>query len=235
MNAAPSRPIRVFLIDDHASVLWGLERLIQSGRPALEPVGTATDCDKALALLDDAAPDVIVLDMDLGNASGIDAIPRLLARSSAKILILTGLRDTTMHDKAVLAGARGVVEKEASAETILFAIAKVHEGQIWLDRAATGRIFAEMSRQGAPRPPDPEEQKIASLTEREREIVAHTAMHAGATAKDIAQALHISDNTLRNHLTSIYSKLGVANRLELFAYAHQHGLDKPAHTAKSGT
>lgn len=227
MNAPSTHPIRVFLIDDHASVLWGLERLVQSGRPALEPVGTATSCDKALALLDEARPDVIVLDMDLGNETGLDAIPRLLARSQAKILILTGLRDTSVHEKAVLAGARGVVEKEAPAETILFAIAKVHEGQIWLDRAATGRVFEALARQGAPRPPDPEQVKIGSLTEREREVVAHTAANAGAAAKDIAQALHISDNTLRNHLTSIYSKLGVSNRLELFAYAHRHGLDKP--------
>lgn len=226
MTASSARPIRVFLVDDHASVLWGLERLIQSGRPALEPVGTATSCDQALVMLDDAAPDVIVLDMDLGSESGLDAIPKLLARSPAKILILTGLRDPAVHDKAVLAGARGVVEKEASAETILFAITKVHEGQIWLDRAATGRVFEALARQGAPRAPDPEQLKIASLTEREREVVAHTALHAGATAREIAQALHISDNTLRNHLTSIYSKLGVANRLELFAYAHRHGLDK---------
>ncbi|HEY0846575.1 MAG TPA: response regulator transcription factor [Noviherbaspirillum sp.] len=227
MNAPPASPIRVFLIDDHASVLWGLERLVQSGQPAMAPVGTATSCEQALAMLEKARPDVIVLDMDLGGESGLDAIPKLLATSPARILILTGLRDTTMHDKAVLAGARGVVEKGATAETILFAIAKVHEGQIWLDRAATGRVFEALARQGAPRPPDPDQLRIASLTEREREVVVHTAMHAGATAKDIAQALHISDNTLRNHLTSIYSKLGVANRLELFAYAHRHGLDKP--------
>lgn len=226
MNASLARPIRVFLIDDHASVLWGLERLIQSGRPQLEPVGSATGLGKALDALDAAAPDVILLDMDLGRESGLDAIPLLLARSSAKILILTGMRDKSMQDKAVVAGARGVVEKEAPAETILLAIAKVHEGQIWLDRAATGRIFAALSQQGAPRPPDPEQQKIATLTEREREIVALTAGNAGASAKDVARTLHISDNTLRNHLSSIYGKLGLANRLELFAYAHRHGLDK---------
>jgi two-component system, NarL family, nitrate/nitrite response regulator NarL len=226
MKALQTKPIRVFLIDDHASVLWGLERLIQSGKPTMEAVGSASSCDRALELIDAAEPDVIVLDMDLGRESGLDGIPRLLARSPAKILVLTGLRDKTVHDKAVMAGASGVVEKEASAETILLAIAKVHEGQIWLDRAATGRIFAAMSRPDATRAPDPEQQKIAMLTDREREIVAHTANHAGATAKDIALALHISDSTLRNHLTSVYSKLGVANRLELFAYAHRHGLDR---------
>jgi two-component system, NarL family, nitrate/nitrite response regulator NarL len=228
MKSLQTKPIRVFLIDDHASVLWGLERLIQSGKPTMEAVGSASSCDRALELLDEAAPDVIMLDMDLGHESGLDGIPKLLARSEAKILILTGLRDKTAHDKAVLAGARGVVEKEASAETILLAITKVHEGQIWLDRAATGRIFAALSRPETARAPDPDQQKIAALTDREREVVAHTATNAGATAKDIAQALHISDSTLRNHLTSIYSKLGVANRLELFAYAHRHGLDKLA-------
>lgn len=226
MNNSPDQPIRVFLIDDHASVLWGLERLIQSGRPAMEAVGTASSCAKALESLDQAAPDVIVLDMDLGSESGLDAIPALLARSTAKILVLTGVRDQTIRDNAILAGARGVVEKEASAETILLAITRVHEGQIWLDRAATGRIFSALAQQGAARPVDPEQQKIAALTEREREIVAITASNAGASAKDVAVALHISENTLRNHLTSIYSKLGVATRLELFAYAHRHGLEK---------
>ena len=197
MNANLASPIRVFLIDDHASVLWGLERLIQSGKPAMEAVGTAPNCAKALEMLDQAAPDVIVLDMDLGRESGLDAIPALIARSNAKILILTGVRDKAMHDQAVLAGARGVVEKEAPAETILLAITKVHEGQIWLDRAATGRIFAALAQQGTPRAPDPEQQKIATLTEREREIVAITASNAGASARDIAVSMHISENTLR--------------------------------------
>lgn len=226
-----AKPIRVFLVDDHASILWGLERLIQSGRPAMEPVGSATGCEQALERIAQAEPDIILLDIDLGRESGLDAIPRLLKASPAKILILTGLRDKAAHDKAVLAGARGVIEKEASADTILLAIAKVHEGQIWLDRAATGRIFSSLAQQHTERALDPEQQKISSLTEREREIVVRTVVNAGAAAKEIATSLHISDNTLRNHLTSIYSKLGVANRLELFAYAHRHGLDKMPGTA----
>ena len=226
MTARDTTPIRVFLIDDHRSILWGLERLIHSATPAMEVVGSTTSWAEALMLLHQAAPDVILLDMDLGKESGLDAIPQLMARSPAKILILTGLRDKSMHDRAVLAGARGVVEKEASAETILAAIAKVHEGQLWLDRAATGRVFVEFSRQGAAQAADPEQKKIAALTEREREIVAILVAHAGATARVIAEKLHISENTLRNHLTSIYDKLDVANRLELFAYAQEHGLDK---------
>ncbi|OGA67903.1 MAG: hypothetical protein A3G81_29870 [Betaproteobacteria bacterium RIFCSPLOWO2_12_FULL_65_14] len=227
-SAAGSAPIRVFLIDDHRTVLWGLERLIESAGSRMKVVGSAARCADALKRLEGASPDVIVLDLDLGDESGLDAIAPLIAKSRAKVLVLTGLRETSMHDKAVLAGARGVVQKEASAETILTAIEKVHEGQLWLDRTAAGRIFVEFSRRGAPLPPDAEQVKIASLTERERQIVAMTATHAGATARAIAEKLHIAENTLRNHLTTIYDKLGVANRLELFAYAHRHGLTKLA-------
>ena len=226
MAAINSAPIRVFLIDDHRSILWGLERLIESGKPAMQVVGTATNCADALKLIDKAAPDLILLDIGLGTENGVEEIPTLLARSHAKILVLTGLRDESLHDKAVLAGASGVVEKEAPAETILAAIQKVHEGQLWLDRVATGRIFLEFARENAAQAVDPERAKIASLTDREREIVAIAATHAGFNAKAIAELLFISEHTLRNHLTSIYDKLQVANRLELFAYVHKHGLTK---------
>jgi two-component system nitrate/nitrite response regulator NarL len=220
--------IKVFLIDDHRSILWGLERLIESGKPPMKVVGTATNQMDALEALGRASPDVILLDIDLGKENGLDAIPKLIeAAANAKVLILTGLRDKAVHDKAVLAGARGVVEKEAPAQTILNAISKVHEGELWLDRTAAGRIFVEFSRQGvAAKTRDPEQEKIASLTEREREIVAGIASNPGATARTIAETLHISEHTLRNHLTSIYDKLDVANRLELFAYAHKHNLTK---------
>jgi DNA-binding NarL/FixJ family response regulator len=228
MNEERPARIRVLLIDDHRSILWGLERLIESGKPAMEVVGTATNCSDALKLIDKVSPNLILLDIGLGDQNGIDEIPNLIARSKAKILVLTGVRDESLHDKAVLAGASGVVEKEAPAEIILDAIQKVHEGQLWLDRVATGRIFLELSRENASQSTDPERAKIQSLTEREREIVAVTASHAGANAKSIAEMLYISEHTLRNHLTSIYDKLRVANRLELFAYAHKHGLTKRA-------
>lgn len=227
MTAPNSSPIRVFLIDDHRSILWGLQRLIESGRPAMELVGCAENCAEAYKVLEQASPNVILLDIDLGKENGIDEIAKLIARSRAKILMLTGVRDKSAHDKAVLAGASGVVEKEAPAETILTAIKKVHEGQIWLDREATGRIFVEFSRDGGAQAVDPKRAKIESLTQRERKIIAVTANNAGANAKTIAQALYISEHTLRNHLTSIYSKLEVSNRLELFAYAHKYGLTEP--------
>ena len=224
-------PIRVLLVDDHRTILWGLEKLIESGKPSMQVVGSATSSSEALKAIEKTSPDVILLDLDLGDENGLDAIPGLIAASNAKVLVLTGLRDETVHHRAVLAGARGVIEKETRAESILMAIAKVHEGEIWLDRAATGKLLVEISRKSASRSAtDPVQEKIATLTVREREIIGLAAANAGATAKSIAEMLHISEHTLRNHLTSIYEKLGVANRLELFAFAHQHKLQPKPRT-----
>ncbi len=216
-------PIRVLLVDDHRSILWGLERLIESEKPRMEVVGKAANRAEALVLAAETRPDVVLLDLDLGAESGLDIIPELIARSKAKVLVLTGLRDTAVRDAAVLAGARGVVGKEAAPEDILRGIVKVHQGEIWLDREATGRIFVEFSRNGASEEADPERQKIASLTARECRIVSTIVGDPGATANTVAERLHISEHTLRNHLTSIYDKLGVANRLGLYVYANKHG------------
>jgi DNA-binding NarL/FixJ family response regulator len=228
MSSENGKPIRVYLIDDHRTILWGLEKLIESGKPAMRVAGSATSYTEALKTEEALAADVIVLDLDLGQENGLDAIPKLMSTSKAKILVLTASRDEALHQKAVLAGARGIVAKEARAETILAAIAKVHEGEIWLDRAATGRLLVAVSRKHALRDADdPEQKKISQLTAREREIIALAAANAGATARAIAEKLHISEHTLRNHLTSIYEKLGVANRLELYAYAQEQKLAKP--------
>jgi len=226
MIQAQTQPIRVMLVDDHRSVLWGLERLIEGERPRMQVVGTATSQRDALTALPQTSPDVILLDLDLGGESGINAIPDFLAKSKARVLILTGVRDPAKHDSAVLAGACGVVTKEDTAETILKAIEKAYHGELWLDRAATGRIFVELSRRNSTDKKDPHQQKISALTARERQIVIEMASDAGATTRSVAEKMCISEHTLRNHLTSIYDKLGVSSRLELWAYANKHGLTK---------
>jgi two-component system, NarL family, nitrate/nitrite response regulator NarL len=218
--------IRILLLDDHRSVLWGLEKLIEGEHPRMQVVGKATTSAEALKLLDEVQPDIILLDLDLGGENGSNAIQALMAKSKAKVLVLTGSRDIAVHDAAVLAGAMGVVEKGEAAETILKAIQKVHEGEIWLDRSATGRIFLELSRSKAAEAQNPEQRKIASLTPRERQIVAEIGSDAAAGSKVIAERLHISEHTLRNHIASIYEKLEVSSRLELFAYAGKHGISR---------
>lgn len=218
----PDGPIKILLLDDHRSVLWGLEKLIEGEHPRMQVIGKATSSAEALRLLDDVKPDIILLDLDLGGENGSSSIQALLAKSRARVLVLTGSRDIAVHDAAVLAGAMGVVEKGESAETILKAIRKVYDGEIWLDRTATGRIFLELSRNKASEALNPEQKKIASLTPRERQIVAEIGSDAAAGSKQIAERLHISEHTLRNHIASIYEKLDVSSRLELFAYAGKH-------------
>lgn len=218
--------IRILLLDDHRSVLWGLEKLIEGEHPRMQVVGKATTSAEALKLLDEVQPDIILLDLDLGGENGSNAIQSLMAKSKAKVLVLTGSRDIAVHDAAVLAGAMGVVEKGEAAETILKAIRKVYEGEIWLDRSATGRIFLELSRSKAAEAQNPEQRKIASLTPRERQIVVEIGSDAAAGSKVIAERLHISEHTLRNHIASIYEKLEVSSRLELFAYAGKHGITR---------
>jgi DNA-binding NarL/FixJ family response regulator len=223
-----TKTIRVLLIDDHRSVLWGLEKLIDSQKPKMEVVGKFTSFAEASSQLGKLSPDVVLLDLDLGGEQGIDIIPQLAPRTPAKILVLTGSRDATLHDNCVIAGAKGVLEKENSAETILTAIERVHEGQLWMDQARMGRIILELSRKKSAEDNDPERKKIGSLTPRERKIVVAVTAHAGTTGSDIAKQLFISESTLRNHLSSIYAKLELTNRLELWDYAHQHGLNKEA-------
>jgi DNA-binding NarL/FixJ family response regulator len=219
-------PIRILLVDDHRSVLWGLEKLIEGENPRMEVAGKATTSVEALLLLDSTRADIILLDIDLGGENGIHAIPALISKSSSKVLVLTGSRDSAVHDSAVLAGAMGVVEKGEPADIILKAIQKVHEGQVWLNRTATGRVFQEMSRSKVAGTLDPEQRKIATLTPRERQIVAEIGSDAAASSRVIAERLRISEHTLRNHIASIYEKLQMSSRLELFAYAGKHGIAK---------
>jgi two-component system nitrate/nitrite response regulator NarL len=220
----PPATIRVLLVDDHRSVLWGLQRLVDGESPRMKVVATAHDAKEAMRHLAVHPVDVILLDLDLGGKSGVEAIPQFLASSPARVLILTGVRDPAIHDKAVLAGACGVVNKEDAAETILKAIEKAYRGELWLDRTATGRIFVELSKRNAAPAEDPQSARISSLTTRERQIVDEMASDASVTTRMVAQKLCISEHTLRNHLTSIYEKLGVSSRLELWAYAGKHGL-----------
>jgi len=222
MASESSPSIRVFLITSQLCVLWGLERLIETQQPAMQVAGTAQSCAEAFDRISNATPDLIVLDVDSGDEDGLAAIAELKAKSRAKILVWTGSRRESLHDDAVLVGANGVVRKESPAETIVSAISKVHSGELWLDRATIGRIFGELSKLRSQPEGGPDQVKIAKLTARERQIVAFAAEHPGMNGKKLAQMLNVSQHTLRNHLTSIYEKLGVPGRVAMYAFAQKH-------------
>lgn len=225
MSEPIKNPIRILLVDDHQSFLWGLVKLIESDGPGMKVIGTASDMPEALVIAEREQPDVILLDIDLHGVSSLESMSVLLKIAKSSVLILTGLRDTEIRDRAMLSGARGVVQKEESADVILKAIKCVNRGEIWLDRISTGRIFTKLLNplNGED---SPEAAKIGSLTPREREIIDVIITHGRSTNKEIAGHLNMSEHTLRNHLSSIYSKLEVENRLELAMYALKHGLGK---------
>jgi two-component system, NarL family, nitrate/nitrite response regulator NarL len=220
-----SRPVQVHLVA-LPLVCWGLERLVQTGHPRLEVSGMAATLAESLPLLQRHPADVVVIDLD--GEDVCESLVELHAQTHAKVLVLTGSPDLALLDRAVLAGVRGIVKKRESPSTLLKAIEKVHDGELWIDRGATSRIFMEMARQKVSERNDPEKSKIATLTMRERQTIIALASDASAPGKVIAERLCISEHTLRNHLTSIYSKLGLSNRLDLYAYASKHSLNKAA-------
>ena len=231
-----ARPIRVFVAEDHQITLWGLHQLIEASKPRMEMVGCASTLDELLR--HDGLPqaDLLLLDLDLGGQDAAAAMDALRQRGHAQVLVLTGADDAALHRSAVMRGARGVVHKSAPAATILRAIECVSEGEVWLHRTLMGEVLGLLT-DGGPRPAaprDPQAERIASLTPRERDIVGTLLRQAGAKLLAVADALHMSEHTLRNHLTAIYAKLGVRGRLELHVYATAHGLDREPARAAGG-
>ena len=216
-----SAPIRILIVDDHLVVRAGLHMLIEN-HPGMTVVAMASNRAEALDLGSSAAPNLILLDLDLGGENAIEFITQLRETApNARILVLTGVRDTDAHRQAVQLGAMGIVLKEHAPDVLIKAIEKVHAGEIWLDRPTMGRMLREMSARDE-KVVDPEVAKIESLTQRERDVVALIA--EGLKNKQIAQRLFISETTVTHHLSSIYSKLGVSDRLELVIYAFAHKL-----------
>src|SRR5215510_1744276 len=215
-------PIRILLIDDHPMVRSGLRILIEN-QPGMKVVGEAGTRIEALTEAASQQPNLILLDLDLGVDNGADFIPELLATvQHARVLVLTGVLDPDAHRRAVCAGALGVMLKDKAVDVLIKAIERVHAGEVWLDRGMTASVLQEMSRPKDAKDDDPQSNKIAQLTQREREIIPLVGL--GLKNKQIADRLFISEATVRNHLTSILSKLELSDRFELALFAYNHGL-----------
>jgi len=216
-----TKNIRILLIDNQTIVRAAIRMLIES-RPGLKVVGEGADRTESLAVATSEQPDIILF--ALNEASDLDFLPELLTiAKQARVVILTGLSDSKVHQRAVRLGATGVVLKDMPAEDVIKAIEKVHSGEVWLNRSMTASVLAGLVRGNGEI--DLEAAKIATLTKREREI--STLIGEGLKNKQIAARLFISDATVRHHLTSIFDKLGVSDRLELIIYVYRHGLGKP--------
>jgi two-component system, NarL family, nitrate/nitrite response regulator NarL len=222
MPSVNVKAIRILIVDDHTIIRAALRMLLDS-QPGVTVVGEGSGPEDALDAAVREQPDVVLLDLDLGGASGLDLLPQLHAAApGTRVVVLTGLRDVEMHRRAVRLGAVGLVHKEESAGRLLEAIAKVYAGEVWLDSLLIASVLGEMTRSRASQPVDPEEVKIKALTARERQIIKLVGQ--GMKNHAIATQLCISEATVRHHLTSIFGKLEVGDRLELAIYAYRHGL-----------
>jgi len=222
MEAAPQR-IRILIVDDQLVVREGLRLLIEN-HPGIKIAAMASNAAEALELVGRDTFDLIILNLELGGSNALSFLPKLNETGKrTNVLALTGVRDSAIHQKAVQLGARGVVLKEDAADSLIKAIEKVYLGEIWLDRLSLGELLRQLTSPESDAQ-DPQRKKISSLTDREREVI--TLIAQGLKNKQIANRLFISHTTVTHHLSSIYSKLGVSDRLELVVYAFANKLAK---------
>ena len=215
------RPITIMIIDDHVVIRSGLRMLIEHDQ-RMQVVAQAGNRIEALERAAGTRPDVIILDLVLGEEDGLSFLPELCQASpNSRVLVLTGVQSLDAHRRAIRRGALGIVLKEHAAEQLLKAIMKVYEGEVWIERSMMGSMIQELNK---PTQVDPEVTKIKSLTDREREVIA--LVGEGLKNKQVGERLFISETTVTHHLSSVFDKLDVSDRLELIIYAFRHGLAK---------
>lgn len=210
--------IHVMLVHASRVIRTAIGNLIdlQQGFRVVAAVGNVQE---AIDCLKQTSPvcELILID---GSVVLPGSVSELLAVSSAKVVMLSEFETDGALDACIKEGARGVIGVDADVDHFVKALTKVHEGEYWLNRQATSRILSTLGQPA--KELSAEQVKINSLTSKEKLVVRAVLQGNGQTLHNTAQDLKISENTLRNHLTSIYSKLGLVNRTELFIFAQQH-------------
>jgi DNA-binding NarL/FixJ family response regulator len=217
-----AHPIRILIADDHPIFRDGLRRLLEAD-PGLTVVGEASDGLEALKLAIKLKPDILLLDLAMPRQTGLDTLPELAGSCPhVRTIVLTAAVEKPEVVRALQLGARGVVMKDSATQLLLRSIRAVMQGEFWVGRDSVSDLvqFLREETRG-PRLKEPL-RKDFGLTPRELDVVA--AIVAGYTNRDVAQKFSISEDTVKHHLTNIFDKLGVSNRLELALFAVHHNL-----------
>ena len=205
------QPIRVMLVDDHEIVREGLRTLI-SRHKELIVAAEASTMAEAIEAAARAKPDVIVMDVRLPDGSGVEACRAIRdARPETRVIMLTSYADDEALFASIIAGAAGYLLKQTRGQAVIDAITAVAQGRSLLDPEVTGKVL-ERVRRGR----EDEDPAFASLTEQERKVLEHLA--EGKTNRDIGEALFLSEKTVKNYVSRILDKLGLARRAEAAAY-----------------
>ena len=211
MNTA--QPIRVLLVDDHAMVRKGLVAFLKN-MPELELVGEACDGREAIEFCEQRQPDVILMDLVMPELGGVAATRTIHQRwPRVQVIALTSFQEKELVQDALQAGAIGYLLKNVSGEELAEAIRQAHGGRPTLAPEAVQALI---------RPPSEAESMAADLTRREMEVLA--LLVKGMSNPEIAERLVISRSTVKVHISSILSKLGVASRAEAISLAIQNKL-----------
>jgi DNA-binding NarL/FixJ family response regulator len=217
-----TQTIRVMIVENHQLILWGLNKLINEQRPFMEVAGIACNTADAISRAAHATPDVVLLKFELARLVGMGELFALLDRTGGRTLILVDDLTVEALQISVRTGAHGLLTRKSRAEEVVKAIEKTFYGELWFGREVTGMALESMrepkSRVEAGKSP------FDLLTPRERKVLRAVMESKVRTNKDLARELFISESTLRNHLSSIYQKFGVTNRLDLYVYAQDHGI-----------
>jgi DNA-binding NarL/FixJ family response regulator len=215
--------IRVALVDDQAIVRAGLARIL-SPADGFELMAECADGREAVERLPGLQLDVVLMDIRMPRLDGIDATARLLAAPDPPpILVLTTFGEDEVLWGALEAGAAGFVLKDSSAEDLIAAVRAVAGGGAWFDPGVAPRVLDRYRRTVAPATRD--EARIELLTEREHEVLR--LMARGATNPEIAGELYVAEATVKTHIGSIFTKLGVRDRAAAIVFAYDHGVVRP--------
>ena len=197
------RPITVLVADDHPVVRQGLAVLLEV-QDDIKLVGQAVDGQEAVRLTSELSPDVLLLDLKLPGLDGIAVLTELKAQAArTRVLVLTSGAGAAGPAMAVQAGASGFLYKDVDPDALVRAIRSVHDGHTVLAPDAAGLVAVR---------PGPGARGIASLTNREREVLALVA--DGRSNREIARTLSLSEKTVKTHVSAVLAKLGVADRTQ---------------------
>ncbi len=217
---AASPKIRIFIVDDHTIFRQGLTEVFRL-QPDMQAIGDSGSLKEASPLIVKHKPDVVLLDLRLPDEFGLDLLKQMKELSpTSRTIVLTGSDEPPDVVEAMRLGARGFVQKHSATELLLKAIRKVHQGEIWLDNTMTESVL-QAFQTGQAKPSVP----AVPLSTRERQILQLVV--EGCKNREIATRLFISEKTVKNHLSNIFEKMGVSDRVELAVQAMERKILDP--------
>lgn len=217
------RSIRVLIADDHAVVRSGLRSILES-EDDIEVVGDAADGHQALEAAQELLPDVILMDINMGDWDGVTATRRVRnSVPSCRVIVLTNYDEDNLVFSSIRAGASGYLLKEVSGHQLTNAIRTVADGFSLIYPSVARRVLDEFGRlRGGSVAPANDDQGYSDLTPREREVLKLVA--SGRANKEIGTELGISERTVKTHISNIFSKLQLTDRTQAALYVHNRGL-----------